>query len=185
MSYLTNPYMVSPVGCSPSNDFDILSEWTQSTIGTIASTGTTVPEENYARNSCAITSLNWEFSCNPAGSTFLGNACNFGVSRTTTPYDKEWFQYCWVLYSTGSPLMYWSYKKYDGTGGAQASIPYTADAIYSIKCVAGSVTFYENGVSKKAVPASADFDPSVNIYAYFSAGQSAQPSQAVCTGVQT
>ena len=179
-----NPYRYVS-GCSPSNDFDILSEWTQSTIGSIASTGTTVPLDNYARNSCLITSLNWEFSCNPVGSTFLGNACNFGISRTDIPYDKSEFQYCWVLYSAGTPTMYWSYRQPDGSGGAQAGITYVTNAIYSIKCVSGTVTFNINGALQKQVPVTHNFDPSLNTHAYFSAGQSAQPSQAVCTGVQT
>ena len=167
-------------GCSPSNDFDVLSNWTQSPTGTLAwSSG--IP--NYARNSCRITSLNWEFSCDPAGSTFTGNASNFGVSFTETPHDKEFFQYCWFLYGTGTDTVYTRYRDSADTAGAQDAFPYALNSIYSIKCVAGEVKFYQDATLKKT--SAYDFDPDVNTGAYFSAGQAVQATQAVCTGVQT
>jgi len=180
-NFVINPYL--DVACSPSNNFDILSEWTQSPTGTVTwSSGS----PNYARNSCLIESLNWEFTCNPAGSTFTGNTATAGVTRVAVPFEKQSMNYGWVVADISTtPTMYWSYRMPDGSSGIQGSIPYVTDAIYSIKCVNGTVTFYENGVSKKVVPSSHDFDPTANTNAYFGVTEAQESTTCVITAETT
>ena len=150
---------------SPTN-FTNFNNWSQGATGYVSwSSGTA----NYARTNTLITTADWQIDVKWDTIPTAGYGCA-GLSLTTTPDDKEFFNACFVYDATTDPDNVTYYAAYDG-GHTQATQAVDVTKTYQIKCISGQIAFYIDDVLWHNPGSNYIFDPTWNTSAYVATGQ--------------